>query len=306
MINPDIDIAKVFGQPIDPAFPVDPILAEIADKGTLEAGDSAYAFDSYDENVDTIYTAGDNGEVISNRKSPIGATEISMIGYQSDLAYVTLQEMSDSKDQTALARKKIAITRTLNKLEVKGMLDLILGIAGQEVEKESGQDLYDGIMAMKHKVANYGENYVLLVGVNVSEEIDNYDKQNATNFNFRVSIKEMLLENGIKVIKVLGSVKVDSGDYLPVLNSDYAILVARKSNLTEDKPCLFIRRKFGAGLSQAAGIEGEAERLVTSIGSLQVINNSKNILGVGVFGYENIGLAVTNYLAVCWCTDLLS
>ncbi len=305
MKNLNFEVAKLFGVPLDPALPVDPILVEISDKGTLEAGDTAYAFDSYDENVDTIYTAGDSGEVISNRKSPIGAVEVSMIGYQSDLAYVTLQEMSDSRDQTALARKKLAITRTLDKLECKGMLDLILAISSQEVVRGSGQDLYDGIMAMKHEIANYGENYVLLVGVNVSEAIDNYDKENADNFNYRVSIKEMLLENGIKVIKVLGNVKVDSGSSLPVLNPDYAILVARKSNLTEDKPCLLIRRKFGAELVKSAGIDGEAERLVTEIGGLQVINNSKNILGYGCVGYQNIGLAVTNYLATCFCKNLI-
>jgi hypothetical protein len=121
-----------------------------------------------------------------------------------------------------------------------------------------------------------------------------------------MSIKDMLADVGVKVVKVLGSVKLDDGTYDPVLAPTKAILVARNSNLVDKKPCLLIRRKFGAELSKAAGIEGEAERLVTSIGGLQVINNSKNILGIGVFGYENIGIAVTNYLAICFCDNLIS
>ncbi|MFA5093474.1 MAG: hypothetical protein WC543_06015 [Candidatus Omnitrophota bacterium] len=306
MNNPSIDIAKIFGQPIDPALPVDPVLAEICKRDTLECGDNAYAFTSYDENVDTIYTAGDNGEVISNHKSPVGGVEIDMIGYQSDLAYVTLNEMSASKDQTALARKKMAITRGLNKLELKGMIDLILAITSQEVSKATGEDLYDGIMKMVHKINDYGENYVLLAGREVVQAIDNYDKENTENFSYRISIKEMLADVGVKVVKVLGSVKLDSGVYLPVLDPTKAILVARNSDLVDTKPCLLIRRKFNAELSKSAGVEGEAERLVTTIGGLQVINNSKNILGIGCFGYENIGIAVTNYLAICYCENLIS
>lgn len=305
MNNPNIDVAKIFGQPIDPALPVDPVLAEISKKDTLECGDNAYAFTSYDENVDTIYTAGNNGEVVSNHKSPVGAVEIQMIGYQSDLAYVTLNEMSTSKDFTALARKKIAITRGLNKLELRGMINLILAISSQKVTVGSGEDLYDGIMKMVHKINDYGENYVLLAGREVVQAIDVWDKQNADNLNYRVSIREMLSDVGIKVVKVLGSVKLDSGQYLPVLDPTKAILVARTSDLVDTRPCLLIRRKFNAELSKSAGVEGEAERLVTSIGGLQVINNSKNILGVGCFGYENIGLAVTNYLAVCFCENLI-
>jgi len=305
MNNNIFEVAKVFGQPIDPALPVDPVLVEIANKGTLEVGDNAYVFNSYDENVDVIYTAGVNGEVVSNKKSPQGAVEVQMVGYQTDLAYVTLQELSNSKDVTPLARKKAAIARGLDKLEVKTMLDLLLGISSQEVTRVSGQDIYDGVVSMVAKVSDYGDNYVLLVGSTVYNAILTYDKDNANNLNYRMSIFDMLNNYKIKLIKVLGNVQLDSGSYDLVLGTNKAILVAKNSTVVEGKPCLLIRRRFSAELSQSIGLDTEAERMTSVIGGLQVINNHKNILGYGVLGYENVGMAVTNYLCICWCENLV-
>jgi predicted ribosome-associated RNA-binding protein Tma20 len=81
-------------------------------------------------------------------------------------------------------------------------------------------------------------------------------------------------------------------------------MVARYSKLVAGKPCLFVRRKINPDVANLLGIEADkAERLITTIGGLQVINNSKNILGYGVVGYECVIQAITNYKAVAWCDD---
>ena len=304
-----IEIAKTIGQPIDSNIPVPIELQEICDLETAEFGEDVYYFASYDDNTDTVYTAADSGEVTSNKKSPSGATALTFVGYQSDLAYVTIHELQDAKDQTALARKKAAITRSMDKQDVRKLLDTILAIASQEVELTSGQDLYDGILAMVHKVIDFGDNFILLVGSTVWEAINTYDKENADNFYYRVGIKEMLAQNGIKLVKVTGStITLDSTSPVPVLAATKAILVARDSKLNVGgKPCLFVRRKINPAVAQLLGIEpNEAQRLITTIGGLQVINNHKNIMGFGVVGYECVIEAITNYKAISWSDTLVS
>jgi hypothetical protein len=302
-----IEIAKVIGQPIDSNIPVPIELTEICDLDTAEFGEDVYYFSAYDDNTDTVYTSADSGEITSTKKSPSGATALTFVGRQSDLAYVTIHELQDSKDNTALGRKKGAITRSMDKDDVKRVLDLILAVASQEVSAGSGEDLYDAILKMIHKVVDYGDNFILLVGSTVWEKINSYDKENADNFNYRVGIKEMLASNGVKVVKVTGStVTLDSGAAAAVLAATKGIMVARDSKIqgVGGKPCLFVRRKINPEVATLLGIEPDkAERLITTIGGLQVINNSKNILGYGVVGYEAVIQAITNYKACAWCAD---
>jgi len=306
----NLEIAKVIGQPIDATLPVPFEISEICDLETAEFGEDVYYFAAYDNNTDIVYTAGDSGEVTSNKKSPTGATGLTFVGLQSDLAYVTINELQDARDQSGLARKKAAIGRSMDKYEVKRLLDVILGISSQEVELATADDIYSGIMKMVHKIVDYGDNFVLLAGSTVWEKINSYDRDHVTSFEYRLPIKEMMREFGIQVIKVASGVTVaidTTSSSAVVLSATKAIMVARDSKLKAGKPCLFVRRKINPEVAAQLGIEPDkAERLVTTIGGLQVINNHKNILGFGVVGYECNIQAVTNYLAVCFCDELCS
>lgn len=310
MERPDLVIAKVIGQPIDSTLPTPTVVMDIADVETAEPGEDVYTWDSvtgYDDNTDTIYTAGNSGELVSNKKSPLGPTLLNFAGLQSDLAYVTVNEILNSKDQTALARKKVAITRGMDKEELVRVISLMLGIASQEVALVSGEDLYDGILKMVHKVEDYADNYVMLVGSAVSNAIDVYDKVNVDTFHYRIGIKETMANFGIKKIKIPAgaTIKLDSGSYVPVLGAHSAIMIGLNSILKMGKPILFVRRKISPEIAQGMGINpDEAFRLVSVAQTPTVINNSKNILGYGVFGYENLIEAITNYKAICWIGTL--
>ena len=314
MERPDVLIAKVIGQPIDAALPTPVVIAEIANVETAEPGEDVYCWDSdagYDTNSDTLYTAGDAGEMVSNKKSPVSPSALTFVGLQSDLAYVTVNQVLNSKDQTALARKKAAITRGMDKEEVARLITLLIAVdiaKSQTVVLTTGEDLYDGILEMVHKIEDYGDNYVLLCGKTVKEKIDTYDKDHSDNFNYRIGMKETLANLGVKVIKLVGSVGMNSaGAYTTLIGANAAIMVALNSQLVAGKPCLFVRRKISPEIAAGMGIEPEnAVRLVSVAQTPTVINNHKNILGYGVFGYEMVIEAVTNYLATVYCADLVT
>jgi len=304
-----IEVAKVIGQPIDDAFPVPVELAEIADFETAEFGERVYVF-SYDTNTDTVYTAADSGAVTANKKSPSGTTELTFVGLQSDLAYVTIHELQDAEDQTALARKKVAIGRSMDKEEVKRICDAILALDGEtgeadlSVSLESGDDVWTAIQKMIDQVSDYADNYVLLAGSNVYNAINKYDRDNVDNFNYKMSISTDLLEkNKVTLVKMIGEIKLDSGSSTVVLHANKAILVGRNSKIkgVGGKPVLFVRRKINPAVAQLMGIAPDnAQRLITTLGGLQVVSTT-NILGYGVIGYEAVIEAIVRYKDICFC-----
>jgi len=303
-----LELAKVIGQPIDSAHPVSIDLAEIADVDYVGFGERVYVFD-YDENTDTVYTAADNGQVTANKKSPSGSTELTFGGLQSELSYVTLNELQDADDNTPLARKKASISRSMDKKELKNVCDAILALDGDtgeadlEVAAETGDDVWTLIQKMINQVTDYADNFVLLAGSNVVDAINAYDRANADSFSMPMKIYPDLLDkNKVTVVKVLGTIATDSGESLAVLNADKAILVGRNSKIVGigGKPVLFVRRRINPEVAKAMGIEPDAaQRLITNLGGLQVVSTS-NILGYGVVGIEWVVEAITRYKDICF------
>jgi hypothetical protein len=231
--------------------------------------------------------------------SAVAPATLTFSGLQSKLEYVLIDEILPAADQNALARKKVAITRAMDKQELKRILDAVLLVASQEVTLDSGEDLYDGIVKMVHKVEDYADNYVLLCGSTIKEKIDVYDKVNADNFNYRVGLTEMLAKFGITVIKVIGS--VNGGK---VLANGKCILVGRNSSLAQGKPITFVRRLMSPEIAKLMNSES-AERAISVAQAPTVINaDGKNTLGYAVFGYESIIETITNYRALSWSDEL--
>jgi len=65
-----------------------------------------------------------------------------------------------------------------------------------------------------------------------------------------------------------------------------------------------VRRKFSGEIASLAGAKEGDVRLVKILENPQPINAANAMtLGYGVFGYESLILAITNYRAIAWCDD---
>lgn len=304
-----LELAKTIGQPIDSAFPVSIDIQEVADVDYADFGEKVYVYD-YDDNIDTVYTSADNGQVTANKKSPSGSSELTFSGLQSELSYVTLNEMQDSEDNTALGRKKSSISRSMDKKELKNICDGILALNGETGEAnlevddiETGDDIWTLIQKMINRITDYADNFVLLAGADVVDGINAYDRANADNFTMPMKIYPDLLDkNKVTVVKVIGEIKTDSGSSLAVLDASKAILVGRNSKIkgVGGKPILFVRRRINPEVAKAMGIEPDAaQRLITNLGGLQVVSTT-NILGYGVVGIEWVIEAIVRYKDICY------
>ena len=312
--RPSVEIARIIGAPIDANHPVSVELAAICNvEPSVAPGEKVWTFTPDDANgVDKIYAAGSNGEILTVKVALSGLTELSFAYLQSKLEYVLVQELLESPDQGALARRKVSMGRAMDKTELKRVLDLVLaldgstGIPDQEVVRGTGVDIYDLIVAMTRKVSPYGDNYVLLAGIDADNEIEDFDKANADNFYTPVSIKTLLANKGITKIKVYEEIQIrnaadNSGNNVPVLATDKMILVARNSKLLAGMPIVFLRRQISSLVANAGGETDAKERGLYVAETPTVLYNGDTLThGYGVFGFSSIIEAILNYRAVCW------
>lgn len=301
--NLAVEIAKYIGQPIDPNLALPFGLGEICEFEVVDPGEKVYTYNTEDSNVDDVYTVDSNGAITTHKVSPVAPAELTFAHLNSKLEYVLVSDVMDAPDQNALGRKKAAITRAMDKEEAKRVFNACLALSTQEVAQASGEDLYDLVIGLKHKVEDYGDNYVLLVGSAVKEAIDTYEKDNADNFNYNVSLKKFLADASINVIKVVGNVKLDGGSSAPILATNKLILVARNSFLAQGKPCLFVRRRINPEIAKGMGVEPDAaQRAVVVSQTPSVLYGTSETLGYGVLGYESIIQAILNKRAIAWAT----
>jgi len=300
---------QLINEPIDPNLKCGVEIVDIVNYKESEAGETVeyFASSAQDRAADDIYAADANGTLTYHKIGLKTVTALTFVGLQSKLETVLIDEILNSKDQSALAQKKEAIIRAMDSEEVRRILNLCLAVASQEVNKTTGMDLLDTIIAMKEKVSNYATDYVLLVASDVMNEIESYDKDNVSTFNYKMSIKEELAKIGIvKIVKVLGD-SYYAGSTTPTLAAGKAILVGRNSGLAAGRPITFLRRKFSKEIAELSGAAEGAVRLIDVAKTPTVINGSSaNTLGYGVFGYESIIQVLTNFRAIAWSDDLIS
>ena len=304
-----LEIAKLIGEPISLQLPVPVELGMIADSFTAEPGEHVWKYSAMDATADVILAVDANGVITVKKRSPIGDTEISFSGLNSKLEYVLIDAILASPDTDILSRRKESITRGMDKREIKVILDAILaqtagylpGVESIEVTPASGDDLYDTIMAMKHAVEDYGDNYALLCGSGVKEAIDLYDKKQASSFNYNVTLTAKLRELGIEVAKIFGKVSsADNEAEVALLDSAKMILVARNSRIAEGKPIKFVRRLIAPAIAKLMGAEVDKAQRALVVNPTPVNVAGVNTLAYGVYGYESIVFAITNPKAICF------
>jgi len=317
MNNAHLEIAKLIGQPINAQLPVPVELAEIADTFVAEVGEKVWRYTAFDTSLDTILAVDSNGIITLVKRSPTGDAELTFSGLNSKLEYVLINDILGETDNTqVLARRKVSISRGMDKRELKTILDAIVAKTGSYLPgvnpfevTMTGNDIYDVIMAMKHEVEDYGDNFVLLVGSTAKEKIDTYDKDKAGTFNYNVTLRTKLAELGIKVMKVFGKVELtDGGGELALLDAKKMILVARNSRIAEGKPIKFVRRKISPEIAKLMGAENvdNAQRAIW-VSPTPMQQGTNSLLAYGVYGYESVIFTITNPKAICIadCTSIL-
>jgi hypothetical protein len=302
-------IGKIIGQPIDPNLPVPQVLAEIADVENAQPGEEVKKYYLEDTNGgDSVYSVDSTGAITLFKVTPQTPAVIPFSTIQSRGERVHLDDILNSPDQSVMPRRKASITRAMDSLITKQALDLILALDGQSgrpnQEVAVSGDLYDTIMAMKHRVEDYGDNYILLVGSAVNEAADVYDKVNALNFNYRIGLFETLKQYGIQKVKIPAGVQfeLDGGSPTRVLAADKLILVARNSTITTGKPLVHVRRIISPAIAQMAGLEVENAVRASYAVPLPVNVSGVNTLAYMVGAVEQRVATLLNYRAVCWAT----
>ena len=310
----DLEIAKLIGEPINYQLPVPVEIKAIANIETVEPGEKLWRYTNVDTDLDTILVVDTtDGKLIQVKRSPLGTTEISFQGLNSKKEYVLVDAVLASTDTNVLGRKKDAIVRGMDKRELKLILDGIEANTNtpgnantQSYTIVSGDDVYDAIMAIKHLVEDYGDGYVLLCGSAVKEAIDNYDKANASTFNYNVTLTAKLRELGIEVVKIFGKVEsTDGGGEQALLNTNHMILIAKNSRVAMGKPIWFVRRKINAEIASMMGANVDDAQRAIMVGHVPEIvdfcGNSSNVLGFSVVGYESIIFAIPNPKMIVTC-----
>jgi hypothetical protein len=289
-----LELAKLIGEPINPQLPVPFELSLIADTFTAEPGEHVWRYSALDTYTDDMIDVDTNGVITVIKRSPLHDVELTFKGMNSPLDYVLVEDILNKVDTNALARRKAAIARGMDKREVKLILDAILNpaaaitgynsalnssvypsnyqqndadtLTGANHSVQSGDDLYDVILKAKHAIEDYGDKYVLLAGRTVKEKIDTYDKDRAATLRYNVTLTAKLRELGIEVYKIYGQVNDEVGagplgnesgstDVTSLLDPNKFILIAQDSRVAEGKPVKFVRRAISADIAKQMGAE---------------------------------------------------
>ena len=313
MSEKSLKIAKLLGEPINESLPTPVEISAIADEYTAAAGEHVWRLKNIDELVDRVFDVDANGKITVVNVTPLQDVELSFKGLNSKKEYVLVDEILNSVDTDALARRKESITRGMDKKEIQLILNAIVTPTNavypyNKVENQgitvlsSGEDLYDVFLNAKHALENYGDSYAGLVGTTVKEKIDSYSKENASTDNYDVRLAAKLKEWDIEVTKIFGKVAAKTGAATVLLDAKKFILVAKNSRLAKGKPIAFCRRLINASVAAQMGADVDSAQRAMFVGqvptSVDFSGVSSDVLGYSVFGYESIVFAISNPSAV--------
>lgn len=310
-----LETSGLIGEPVNIQLPVAVEINSVADFLPLaKPGELVYKFSALDKTADTIIDINVNGTINVKKRSPVGYTLLDFKTLESQLEHVYIEDILGSVDTDVFARRNVSITRGMDKRELKILIDGILangayfpesGADSNVISPESGEDLYDWLMAMKHVIEDYGDKYVLLAGSRVKEALDLYKKERSSTDNYNVDLLGDLNKMGFEIQKIYGKVAddVDNETEDDVMGSYKAILVARDSRIAEGKPIKFVRRQISPEIANLMGANVDNAQRAIIVNPVPVIDSGANKRAIGVYGMESFIFAITNPLAIS-VTDL--
>ena len=295
-----LEMARIFGEPLDPRLPYPEIVSAICEVDTAEPDEYHYYFDTTLES-DTLHTITNTGAVTQVNVLPETPAALTFIDIASPEYYVKLTDLASAKERV-LARKLKTIKRALDAYEtflVFEAMDAACSTSGNYIDRNESSGAttfnYEHLIIMIDKILDFGSNYTLTVGATIDRDIKLWDWKD----NKYTSLAAALQTLGINIIRSNALLTVDASA-TRVLPADTAYLVATDS--TMGKPNLFVRKRIndidllGGAIKQ----DGAAPQRIIFVSPNPItVTSTARYLAVGITGFEELVVANTNPYAVC-------
>lgn len=288
--NMFLELAKVWGEPLDPLRPYPKVVEVLCNVDTTEAGENTYSFDT-DEDTKEVYHIDANSNVTSSQVTPNAVGAVPFVDVLTKEYFVAFTDLLTAK-YDVIVRKKKTVNRALNADEIKKVV-LVTDAAvpsGKRVVLESGitKFTYNALIQMREYVKDYGDNFVLVVGSQIDHDIILWDYDE----NKYHSLKQALADLNIQIVRVVGNVSVD-GAPKAILGTNKALLVALNTEV--GKP-LHFSRKLLDRVELVGGEVIQQRAIIVSPAIMPVGSNRKP--AVGVCGFQSIAVVCTNTSAM--------
>lgn len=290
-----LEIARILGEPRDPRRPYTKLIDSICETDTADPDEYVYYYDVL-QDTDMVYTTIANG-VTQVAVTPDTPTLLSFIDIASPEYYIKITDLADAKERV-LARKVKTINRALNAWENYKILTTVNAAvqAGNIHSLKSGVNHFnfENLVDMIDGLIEYGDDYVLVAGSQIDKDIKLWDWTD----NKYQSLKQAFEDLNVKVVRVKQTVTID-GSATDVLDTNTCYLVANDTEV--GKPVLFVRKRLNS-IKLLGGVISdngeEPERLIFASPNPITVTGTARYLAVGVTGYENVVIAVTNPYAI--------
>lgn len=310
MSEKELNIARLIGEPINYQKPVPITIEKIADiQEPAKAGEHVWVYSDVDTAKDVILDIDADSKIKVVKRDPLSDTELTFKTFNSKIERVNVSAVLGSPDYQILGNRKKAILRGMDKREEKMILDGVINgtletpdsvpIPDKSPSSGTSDDIYDVVKDMKHELEDEGNQFVLLAGTSAYNKIDDYDKENASSFNYNVQIRQTALKD-IELHKVFGKVvTADGGDEQRLLDSNYLILIALNTRVGEGKPIKFIRRRINPNIAELMGADVDSAQRAVIVDKTPVVVSGTNYASFGVYGLESLVACITNPKAIC-------
>lgn len=284
------EMAKIVNEPYDAEVPAPEFIADIFVTDSVGRGED------YEYFVPSVFAKKVNsvvsGSVTQTNVTADAENALTFSDYDSDEEYIYLKAFLEAK-YDVVAKKAEAQQESLNRLEMKTVLDLLIAGAVSESNTyawDSGDTAItpEKIEEMVKSIKKYGSRVVAIAGANVDTDLTfmdwSYNKQ-----------REVTLEKlGVDKVYSVETFQYTHSTTQTILDADKLILVAT-SDAAGNKPGHFVRRKVEVVAMDESVVE--KDRLVIMDGPAKMVGANRKV-AVSVLTYENFGTVLVNPLCV--------
>ena len=291
-----LEVARIMGEPKDPRKPYSSLVSAICEVDSADPEEYVYYFDAL-QDTDKVYVITATGAVTQENVTPDTPAALTFFDIASPEYYIKFTDLASAKERV-LARKVQTINRAMNTYENYKVLELIE--AGVQTANE--HDLLSGattfnfptLVNMIDGIKDYSDNFTLVSGTTVDKDITLWD----WNDNKYHSLSEAFKDLNVERVRINQTVTID-GSSTPILAATKAYLVGKDTEM--GKPIIFVRKKLDSIKTLGGVISQDGvmpERLIFASPNPVTVTGVARYLAVGVTGFEEAAIALTNPYAL--------